>query len=205
MNSGDILKKVQQHEPSVLGNERFSKSSVLLPLIRKDDDIYILFEVRSHQLKRQPGEICFPGGRIDQTDDSEQAAAIRETTEELGIGESEIKDVYPLDYMVSPFGMIVYAHAGWIDSLDNLNPNPEEVEEIFMVPLTFFMENEPDVYHVDVKVKPEAGFPFELITGGKNYKWRTSKIDEYFYVYDQKVIWGLTAKILSHFIELIRR
>ncbi|SET18472.1 NUDIX domain-containing protein [Salinibacillus kushneri] len=204
MNSKDILNKVQKHTPSILGNERFTKSSVLLPLIRKYDDIYILFEVRSYQLNRQPGEICFPGGRIDKTDTSEQAAAIRETTEELGIQESEITDVYPLDYLVSPSGMIVYSHVGWIDSLNNMNPNPQEVEEVFMVPLSFFMTTKPDVYHIDVKVKPQEGFPFDLITGGKDYDWRTGKIDEYFYVYEDKVIWGLTAKILSHFLELIR-
>jgi peroxisomal coenzyme A diphosphatase NUDT7 len=53
-------------------------------------------------------------------------------------------------------------------------------------------------------VKPDKNFPLELIVGGEDYNWRTSKIDEYFYQYEDKVIWGLTAKILSHFIELIK-
>ena len=67
------------------------------------------------------------------------------------------------------------------------------------MPLTYFIENAPDIYHLHFKVEPEEKFPFDLIVGGENYNWRTRAIDEYFYLYEEKAIWGLTAKILSHF------
>ncbi|ASN03865.1 NUDIX hydrolase [Virgibacillus necropolis] len=203
MDSKIIRDKVKEHFSSMLGSEKFAKFAVLLPLIQKDNDTHILFEVRSHKLRRQPGEICFPGGRVDNRDKTVQSAAIRETEEELGISKQQISDVFPLDYLVSPFGMIVYPHVGFIDGSESIKPNPAEVEEVFAVPLSFFLKTRPKIYSVDVKIEPEDDFPFDLIVGGHDYNWRTDKIDEYFFVYEDKVIWGLTAKILAHFTDVI--
>ncbi|WP_010531360.1 NUDIX hydrolase [Lentibacillus jeotgali] len=199
-----ITARIKGHIPAVLGHQQFMKSAVLLPLVQQEDELHVLFEVRSETMRRQPGEICFPGGRVDPRDKSAQDTAIRETTEELGISEAKISNVYPLDYLVTPFGMIVYTHAGVISTSEQFDPNPSEVEEIFTAPLSFFLENEPEIYHVNLQVKPEKTFPFELVPGGENYNWRTSHIDEYFYIYGEKVIWGLTARILAHFVEMIR-
>jgi peroxisomal coenzyme A diphosphatase NUDT7 len=205
LNIDDIVKKVRGHTPIILGSEKYIKSAVLIPLLIKNGDIHILFEVRSLNLKRQPGEICFPGGRVDASDNSEQDAAIRETIEELGIRKDQISHIYPLDYLISPFGMAVYPFFGIIHDTHTINPNEAEVGEVFTVPLSFFLENEPEIFHVHVQMQPEENFPFERIVGGRNYKWRAGKIDEYFYQYDGKVIWGLTARILTRFIEIIRK
>ena len=64
-----------------------------------------MFEVRSSKLGWQPGDVCFPGGRIDDGDDSALAAALRETNEELGVDPSHIHVWGPLDYMESPVGV----------------------------------------------------------------------------------------------------
>jgi coenzyme A diphosphatase NUDT7 len=204
MELNNILAKLYQHSPSVLGGERISKYAVMLPLIQKDDGIHVLFEVRSYELKRQPGEICFPGGRIDSMDADEKDAAIRETCEELGIKKEDILEVYPLDFMISPFGMMVYPFAGLIKVSKTIHYNPSEVNEVFTVPLTFFLKNPPAIYHINFKVEPEENFPFDLITGGENYNWRTRAADEHFYNYEGRIIWGLTARILSHFIDIIK-
>ncbi|WP_079526080.1 NUDIX hydrolase [Halobacillus hunanensis] len=204
MDAKTILNRVQQHTPAILGSQNFAKFSILLPLIQKDNETHVLFEVRSRQLRRQPGDICFPGGKIDRQDTSEEAAALRETREELGIDEADISDIFPLDYMVSPFGMIVYPYAGCIDNLESIELNLAEVEDYFTVPLSFFMENEPQIHKVDFEAKPGEDFPFDLIVGGEDYDWRTRQIDEYFYLYEDKVIWGLTGKILAHFVEMVR-
>lgn len=155
-------------------------------------------------MRRQPGEICFPGGRIDRRDEDEEETALRETMEELGIRKEAISNVFPLDYIVSPFGMIVYSFAGFIDPETDFEPNPPEVDSVFTVPLKFFLENEPRVYRIDFDIQPEESFPYDLIAGGENYNWRARQVDEFFYLYEDRVIWGLTAKILMHFMELIR-
>jgi len=210
MNRGEIMEleiivtKLKSHTPKILGSEKFSKYAVMLPLVKKEDGIHVLFEVRSLELRRQPGEICFPGGSIDEQDMDEKDAAIRETVEELGINKEQISNVNPLDYMISPFGMIIYPFVGYINSTQKIVPNPSEVGEIFTVPLSFFIHNKPEIYNIEFRAEPEENFPFDLIVGGENYNWRTRGIEEYFYHYRGKVIWGLTAKILSHFIEVIR-
>lgn len=204
MDPKQVLEKMENRTPEVMGNKDFSKYAILLPLIEKDGEIHVLFEVRSYDLRNQPGEICFPGGKIDAQDKTEEDTAVRETMEELGIERNAISDIYPLDYIVSPFGMIVYSFAGVIDSKTAFNPNPPEVDRLFTVPLSFFMEKDPKIYRINFDIQPEESFPYDLIAGGENYNWRTRQVDEHFYIYGDKVIWGLTAKIIAHFVEVIR-
>lgn len=155
-------------------------------------------------LRRQPGEICFPGGRVDPGDTDEKQAAIRETVEELGIKRESITGVQPLDYLISPFGMIIYPFAGFIEDAGAIQPNEAEVGEVFTVPLDFFMAAKPEVYHVHFKPEPEENFPFDWVPGGKNYNWRARGMEEYFYHYEGRIIWGLTARILAHFVAIIQ-
>jgi coenzyme A diphosphatase NUDT7 len=204
MSLEKIVAKLQNRIPTILDINEFLKFSVLVPLIEKENGIHVLFEVRAFDLRRQPGEICFPGGKIEKSDKDEKHSAIRETTEELGILEHQITHTFPLDYMVSPFGTIIYPYVGTITEPRKIRPNPSEVAEVFTVPLSFFMETKPDCYKLNFRVHPEEGFPYESIHGGENYNWQTRKIDEYFYHYEDKVIWGLTAKVLVHFVEILR-
>ncbi|UOQ44934.1 CoA pyrophosphatase [Halobacillus salinarum] len=205
MDQETIFNKVKNHTPTILGSRQFAKFAILVPLIERDGETHVLFEVRSHKMRRQPGEICFPGGKIEPHDPSEKEAAIRETKEELGLNDEDITDALPIDYLVSPFGMIVYPFAGQIHtSFSSLKPNPKEVSEAFTVPLSFFLTNEPVVHYVDFQARPRDDFPYEMVPGGENYNWRPRQIEEYFYLYEDKSIWGLTAKVLSHFIDVIR-
>ncbi|MGM0854252.1 MAG: NUDIX hydrolase [Bacillota bacterium] len=204
MDVNEILKLFKERTPGVLGSETFSEYAILLPLIEVNGQTHVLFEVRSLNMRRQPGEICFPGGRIDRSDSDEKAAAIRETSEELGIHTDTISDVYPLDYIVSPFGTIIYPYVGKINvSLKELKPNQAEVEEIFTTPLTYLQEREPDLYNIKFKMEPEESFPFKQIPGGENYNWQARTMKEHFYYYEDKVIWGLTARVLHHFVKLL--
>ncbi|MFI8577502.1 NUDIX hydrolase [Rossellomorea aquimaris] len=204
MDVNEILQLFKERTPRILGSETFSEYAILLPLIEVNGQTHVLFEVRSLNMRRQPGEICFPGGRIDRSDSDEKAAAIRETSEELGIHTDTITDVYPLDYIVSPFGTIIYPYVGKINvSIKELKPNQAEVEEIFTTPLTYLQEREPDLYNIKFKMEPEESFPFKQIPGGENYNWQARNMKEHFYYYEDKVIWGLTARVLHHFVKLI--
>ncbi|MFT4416750.1 NUDIX hydrolase [Fredinandcohnia humi] len=203
MEIEDITQIVTKRTPSMLGRGRFTRFSILVPLIKVNEEVHILFEIRSSQLRRQPGEICFPGGKIDATDENEKHTAIRETMEELGLEETSITNVSALDYFVSPFGTIIYPFIGVIKSLEELRPNPAEVGDVFTVPLSYFQKNPPQIYKIKFHVEPEKNFPYQDIIGGENYKWQIREMDECFYYYEDKVIWGLTAGILSHFIEVL--
>lgn len=205
MDASKILAKLKDRAPGVMGHQNFKQSAVLLPLLNIQDETHILFEVRSLQMRSQPGDICFPGGRIDKEDKNPMDTAIRETTEELGIDASNIESITPLDYLVNDGGRIIYPFVGKLLNHDQIKPSEAEVGEVFTVPLNYFLETKPEVYKIHYQVHPEENFPFDLIVGGENYKWNTGHIDELFYQYNDKVIWGLTAKILTHFIQLLKK
>ncbi len=204
MNITELKSIFAHRQPDILGSEEFAKFALLLPLIEKKGELYILFEVRSLSMRRQPGEICFPGGKIDFDDKSPEAAAIRETHEELGIPKKNIELLFPLDFMISPFGTLIYTYAGLVD-LTEINLNKAEVGEIFTVPLEFLLKTDPDIHYVKLRPEPEENFPFHLINRGKDYNWQAKSMEEFFYVYDNRIIWGLTARILKHFLDLLRQ
>ncbi|KAB7706133.1 NUDIX domain-containing protein [Bacillus aerolatus] len=205
MEMNVLLQQFQGRTPAILGSENFAKFAVLLPLIEIEGETHILFEVRSYEMRRQPGEVCFPGGKFDPEDENERFTAIRETSEELGIAPSDIHSIFPLDFMLSPFGTIIFPFAGVLPAADQLKPNPDEVAEVFTVPLDYLLSAVPDCHHIHFKVEPEEGFPFDLIIGGEDYNWQTRKMDEYFYFYENRIIWGLTARILKHFLDMIKK
>jgi peroxisomal coenzyme A diphosphatase NUDT7 len=204
MKLSSIIGKLKGRQPSILGYHELQKYAVLLPLIEVENETHILFEVRSLNLRRQPGEICFPGGKIEQDDLDPSQCAIRETSEELGIDISQIEGVIPLDFMLNVANNLIYPFVGKINNPDIITPNQFEVGEVFTVPLSYFLQTEPEVHKINFQITPEKGFPFDLLIGGENYKWQTRSIDEYFYQYEGKVIWGLTAKILVHFLSLLK-
>jgi peroxisomal coenzyme A diphosphatase NUDT7 len=203
MNIEEMIAGLGSRTPAILGSNKFINYSVLVPLIEKEDGVHVLFEVRSMEMRRQPGEICFPGGRVDRSDPDVKHTAIRETTEELGIPMDEIRGTVPLDYMVSPFGMIIYPFAGMLKPSQPFKVNPKEVGEVFTVPLSYLLKTKPEIYKMNFRLEPENGFPFDRIAGGENYNWQTRSMEECFYYFEDKVIWGLTARILQHFIEIV--
>jgi len=180
--------------------------SVLLPLIYVEDELHILFQVRSLQLNSQPGEICFPGGRIEEME-LPLESAIRETIEELNISDSQIEILGELDLLCTPFNTVLYPYCGLlkdIADISTINFNRQEVDSIFTVPLQTLMEAEPIIHPLAIRFEAGADFPYSLVDNGKNYKWKTGTYPVYFYQYREYVIWGLTAKILNHFLEVLK-
>lgn len=192
--------------PLKIQNETdYFASAVAVTLVPKDGELAVLFEVRSAQLAWQPGEICFPGGRIEETDMSPEQTAVRETCEELGLSPGDLSLLGPLDYMVSPIGVILYPYVAYIADPAAIRPSADEVAEIFFVPLRFFLENEPLTAEMEVATRPLPGFPTELISADYSRDWRRRAVyPVLFYHYGPYVIWGLTARVLYSFIEICR-
>lgn len=198
------LQTLQNRKPKIFGESEYRKSAILIPLIKNDTEYEVLFEVRAAHMNRQPNDVCFPGGRLDQTDPTPMSGALREFEEEVGILKTKVKNIFPLDKLVSDTGRILYPFVGEIEEVGSYAINEAEVQEVFTVPLSFFLENKPDLYDVHLEVKPEKDFPYELIHNGREYGWRMRTMQEQFYLYEDKVIWGLTAKILSQLVTLLK-
>ncbi|MCL5935658.1 MAG: CoA pyrophosphatase [Firmicutes bacterium] len=178
-------------------------SAVLLPLVEINGKCNILFEVRSKNLNRQPGEICFPGGRVEKCEHPNPlTTALRETSEELGITEKDIDVIGPLDILVSPLSTMIYPYVGKFKTARIL-PNPREVEETFLAPVDFFLAEPPYVTYVEVATRYGPDFPLNKVPPVYKEGWQTrSSFPMYFYEYDKYFIWGLTGKILFNFLSI---
>jgi coenzyme A diphosphatase NUDT7 len=204
----DLFKKIS--EALTAGIEKkddyseFFSAAVLVPLVIQDGQLAVLFEVRSTQLSWQPGEICFPGGRIEKEDASSLFAAVRETQEELSLPAADIKVLGPLEEIVSPIGVRLYPYVGYLSPEQPITPNKSEVAEIFAVPLRYLIKNPPIIGHMEMGTRPLGDFPFTLVEGYSK-EWRARKTYQVlFYKYKKYVIWGLTAQVLQQFLEMFK-
>ena len=204
-----FLDKLKSHlstqQPLFIGEETAFRSAILIPLVQMNGEWNILFEVRSLTMRKQPGDISFPGGQIDATDASPLAAAVRETHEELGVNPKEIQVLGELSpYIMSP-SFVIYPFVAIIDYDKVIHSfNKEEVEEVFLVPVNWLLNYKPYMHSVTVKIEPTADFPYDKIMNGDRYQWRTRAMEEWFFDYEKYTIWGLTARILKHFLEIIK-
>lgn len=177
------------------------ESAVLLPLIEEDGSLSLLYEVRSYQLSSQPGEVCFPGGRMEGHESS-QETAVRETCEELLIKPEAIEVIGGMDSFELGNGAIVWPYIGKIKG--SYSYSQDEVDHLFKVPLTWLCANIPQQYKLTQQTIPDPHFPIERLPGGKDYQWLEKTRDVYMYLFQDEVIWGLTANITHAFIESIK-
>ncbi|WIV13011.1 CoA pyrophosphatase [Proteiniborus sp. MB09-C3] len=179
--------------------------AVLLPLINIDGKWNVLFEVRSEKLDRQPNEISFPGGKIEEKETFREGA-IRETCEELNIEPDNIALLGELDYIVS-VNSAIYGFVGILENLDvdYIQYSENEVDHVFTVPLDFFLNNEPETHYTRLEVTPNENFPYHLIQNGRGYNWNKGSQAVHFYVYGDYVIWGMTARFIKNFVNIVKK
>lgn len=184
--------------------ETYKENAVLIPFVEKDGEAHILFEIRSDKVP-QPGEVCFPGGRVEEKE-KPQDCAVRETVEELGIPKHLIKVLGPFDVLHNYTNVTIYPFVGLIsyEDVKNVKLNEDEVKEIFLVPVSFFMEQEPFVYQYEVVPQIGEDFPYHMLDCADKYNWRRGRCTVPIFQYEDKTIWGITARILIHFMKIMR-
>ncbi len=202
----DKLKnQINENQSLFIGEDTAFRSAVLIPLVQVDEEWHILFEVRSFTMRKQPGDISFPGGRIDSADTSPMAAALRETSEELGVDPKSVTIVGRLSPYIASSSFVIYPFVATIDYNQIIHSyNREEVEEVFTIPVNWLLDYKPYMHLVSVDPTPSPDFPFEKIMNGAQYQWRARSNEEWFFDFEKYTIWGLTARILKHFLEIIK-
>ncbi len=197
-----MFEHLSNYTPHRIELEKERLSAVVIPLIKKEDGYHVLFEVRSGNLRRQPGEICFPGGRVE-ADETAKEGAIRETCEELLIAPSQVHIFGGLDYVVNNAKLRIEPFLGELLDYEG-SFSTDEVAEVFTVPLSYFLNNEPEIYYNQLMNIPSKDFPYDDVPGGKNYPWSVGQYAVHFYRYKGHIIWGLTAKLIYNNLKLLR-
>ncbi|HFI0633652.1 TPA: CoA pyrophosphatase [Streptococcus suis] len=190
---------LNNRKPKPLGLER--TYAILLPLVFWDDQWHILYQLRSEAIS-QPGEVSFPGGRVE-AGETYQEAAIRETMEELNLSSDQIDILGELDYLVFGKSMIRCFVGILQTDWTSIKPN-EEVAKLFTIPLSTMQQLEPTYYQLDSIIDPQSNFPFERIRGGKEYPFSHHQRLVPFYEGLEENLWGMTAQFTQGFVEMIK-
>lgn len=197
----DIKKIITEHKPEPIGEQR--NFSVLIPLIRVD---------RRFMFFMKYGERIYPNlgilpSRVVQWSRGEsfEAAAIRETMEELNLKSENIKILGEMDYIMNDRA-IIHCFVGKSPVLKRMiSISIKEVQEIFTVPLQYFMDNRPTYYSSTVRLEHPDDFPFELIPNGKDYKFKVGVHCVPFYHLEHHRLWGYTANLTDRFVNILEQ
>lgn len=162
----------------------------------------LLFEVRSPKII-QGGEICLPGGRVEDGE-SPARAVIRESAEELLLEEKQIRLTAPMFTMYGAGGAYIYSYLAELEGYRGTF-SPEEVESVFLLPVDELLEMEPLVCTAPYTAELPEDFPYHLIPGGRNYPWRKRLRRYYFYETRFGVIWGMTGELVYHFLQFLKK
>jgi 8-oxo-dGTP pyrophosphatase MutT (NUDIX family) len=157
-------------------------AAVLVPVVDRDEPMVLLTQRTAH-LKDHAGQISFPGGKIEGTDPSPAAAALREAEEEIGLSPRLVEPLGYLDLYLTTLGYrIVPTLARVLPGLQ-LRLNREEVEDVFEVPLAFLMAPDNHQRH--------------------SRDWNGMTRTFYAMPFGERYIWGATAGILRNLYERI--
>lgn len=197
-----ISKQLNNHTPRFLGYKH--EHAVLLPLVYYQDEWHILFQIRSQQVP-QPGEVSFPGGRVE-TGETPLQAAIRETHEEIGFDPERINIIGEMDKIANG-RRLVHCYVGELTDfeLNDLVINKAEVERIFLKPLSYFLNNPAKHFRFNTERRFGEDFPSKAFKNIDTSIYKTSRSISRipYYPVEEEVIWGLTAQLVSHFINII--
>jgi 8-oxo-dGTP pyrophosphatase MutT (NUDIX family) len=151
-------------------------AAVLVPLVNRDQGLTVLFTERSLDLPDHPGQISFPGGRIEPGDRDPGVAALREAQEEVGLPDDRVTLLGHLAEYETVTGYRVTPVVGWVEPPFDVTPDPVEVADVFEVPLSFLLEPVNQQRH------------FRMIGDRRR--------DYYAIPYGERYIWGATAAML---------
>jgi len=165
---------------SVKDENSLRKASVLLAVTRHTESFnsHVVLTVRSANLKSHPGQISLPGGTQEEKDIDPVATALRESQEEIGLKADQVEIIGSLGVLALPSGFLVKPVVGLIDPGLSYTPQPEEVADIFHIPLDLVLD-ESAYKKAQVEFKGASRTILEL------------QFEDY-------RVWGATAAILYH-------
>jgi len=161
-----------RHRPS----QQLRPAAVLLAFWLKPEGSALILTKRASHLKDHPGQIAFPGGKVDPTDAGPKAAALRETWEETGLASSQVELLGQLPVHETVTGFAITPFVGLVHVTFDPVPETGEVDEIFTVPASHVLS--PHKYSVQRR------------------RWMGEWRQYYAVPWGPYYIWGATARIL---------
>jgi coenzyme A diphosphatase NUDT7 len=197
MNVEELRRRLQAHPG---GDAAEIRAAVVVPLREGRGGLEILFEQRPMHLTQSPGEVSFPGGRVE-TGETPLEAALRELEEELGVPPARVEVLGRLAVRQRRRGEFVHPFVCLLDADAPLRPQEAEVEELFAIPLDALLDREPGEARIIEEYTLSDEFPAEHLPV-RGWKGRQERPVYYFH-HERYFIWGLTAAILLEFLRVL--
>ena len=175
-----VQQRLHDYSPRII-NAPLPKAAVLIPVTNHSQPEIILTRRASH-MSTHSGEVAFPGGKQDDTDNSLIDTALRESQEEIGLMPEDVQVIGQVETVISRFGIEVTPIVGVVEASTELTANAAELDRIFRVPLQFFLDKQNLKYD-------------SLKDQGLAYQMPSFQYQEY-------RIWGLTAMMLVDFLNV---
>ncbi len=177
-------------QPEVEEEKRFvdrewQSAAVLISLIDRPKGLSLLLTQRSMRLKDHPGQISFPGGCVDEKDDTHIETALREVKEEIGIDRDRIEILGLMPEYRTGSGFKVIPVVSIVHPPFKITLNKQEVEDAFELPFSFFMNGA----HYQIR---SANFPNAL--GRRSF---------YTIPCNGRFVWGATAAMLRNLYRFL--
>ena len=150
-------------------------AAVLVPIFERDGEVHMWLVRRPTSMRSHAGQVAFPGGKNDVSDESLLDTALREAEEELGIERARVDVLGALGDVPTGTGFRITPWVGWIAQGETVRPNPSEVARAFAPPLRVF-------------VQPGA-------QAGARRSW----------TFDGELVWGATALIIADLLDTLAR
>jgi 8-oxo-dGTP pyrophosphatase MutT (NUDIX family) len=157
------------------------EAAVLMPIFKRKGEYHLLLTLRTQEVETHKGQISFPGG-MREGDEDLLKTALRETFEEVGIEEDKIEPLGKFHDYISITGYRVAPFAGFIAEPFKTIPQVREVAEVLQVPFKIFLD--PNLLRIEKRA------------------WQNRE-DVYFYSFGTYQIWGLTARIIKDFFDVL--
>lgn len=152
-------------------------AAVLVALFQDSDGLVrVVLTRRSTSVSTHKGEVCLPGGKRDDLDETDERTALREAQEELGLDPAIVKVLCKFPPLLSKHYLSVTPVVARIPAQVSFTPNKDEVSDVFSPPLHMFLEDR-NHHHKDVT-------------------WHGFQYRCHYFKYEEYIIWGLTAEVV---------